>query len=242
MNRYSWIVIVLMVAAILICAFLKDPPPQREVPLSRRGQTNISGDGSHIYEVDATMPDFDEPSTSNLIRGSFYEKLEGKSIEESVSILSRKGKEAQRIVPQFPNFPGIWLLSPTTKEKYASLGERYCIEFLELLFPGHKFKKIRPKWLRNPKTNRPLELDGYCEELMIAIEYQGKQHYVWPNFTKCSRKEFFAQQERDRIKEETCINKNICLIQVPYTVELSRIPLAVYSKLLDAVPELNLKC
>lgn len=39
-----------------------------------------------------------------------------------------------------------------------------------------KFPKKRPKWLRNSR-GRQMELDGYCEELSLAFEYQGLQHF-----------------------------------------------------------------
>lgn len=170
---------------------------------------------------------------------SIYDQLDGRSIDESISILEKQGCLAKKIIPDFPYFPRIWILPPTAKDKYASLGERYCVEFLELLFPNYKFNKIRPTWLRNPKTNRCLELDGFCSELMIAVEYNGIQHYVWPNFTNCSREQFLQQRYRDQIKEDICRDKNICLLRIPYTVPMDRIPLAIYSQLLDGVPGLN---
>lgn len=227
MNRYSWILTILLLITILICLFVKDAPKQKSSIIPEQKQVDLSNEFDTLLEEES------------ILAGGFYNKIQGKDKEESMRYLKRKGREAQRIVPQFPNFPDMWLLPPTSKGNNSSIGERYCVEFLELLFPGHKFKKIRPKWLRNPKTNRPLELDGYCDELMIAIEYQGIQHYIWPNFTNCTKEEYIAQRERDQVKEEICIKNNICLIKIPYTVEHKRIPLAIYAKLLDSVPGLH---
>ena len=56
------------------------------------------------------------------------------------------------------------------------ISEEKCRAVFEQL-TGLKFPKLRPDWLRNPKTGYTLELDGYCEEIAIAFEYQGKQHY-----------------------------------------------------------------
>ena len=39
------------------------------------------------------------------------------------------------------------------------------------------FSPIRPNFLVDPQTNYKLELDGYNEELNIAFEYNGIQHY-----------------------------------------------------------------
>jgi hypothetical protein len=56
------------------------------------------------------------------------------------------------------------------------IGERVCRLIFETVF-GKKFPKMRPDWLQNPVSGKNLELDGYCEELGIAFEYNGIQHY-----------------------------------------------------------------
>ena len=43
------------------------------------------------------------------------------------------------------------------------------------------FTSCRPDFLQSPKTGSNLELDGYNEELGIAFEYNGRQHYEYPN-------------------------------------------------------------
>lgn len=198
-----------------------------------------------IFLRDAEQPKVSEPKQKSapLLQKDIYSLLENKEIPQAIPILERYSKKAQKIIPFFPSFPKIWLMPPTEKGSFSSLGERHCIEFMELLFPGYHFPKVRPKWLENTKheTGRCLELDGYCEELSIAIEYNGIQHYVWPNFTNMTREEFIRQRERDQLKVEICISRNICLIRIPYTVPLERIPLAIYSKLLEGVPELEIE-
>jgi hypothetical protein len=59
----------------------------------------------------------------------------------------------------------------------SGTSERICRRLFEFIFPNHRFAKERPKWLTNPDTNRSLELDGYCDDLKMAFEYQGIQHY-----------------------------------------------------------------
>ena len=49
--------------------------------------------------------------------------------------------------------------------------------FMNHLFGKFKFPNIRPDWLRNPETNRKLELDCYNKELELAFELQGTHHY-----------------------------------------------------------------
>lgn len=207
---YFWLVILLTLAIIVLIFARSDPVDE---PSHERSE-----DHSNKLEI--------------------YEQLEGLTIDEALEFLRKCSQRAQQIVPHFPSFPQVWLLPPRERGSYDSIGERYSIEFMELLFPGHRFRKVRPAWLKNTlhKTNRCLELDGYCPELCLAIEYNGRQHYEWPNFTGMTWEEFERQRERDQFKAETCIKNNICLIRIPYTVPIERIPLAIYSKLLDSVP------
>lgn len=82
------------------------------------------------------------------------------------------------------------------------------------------YKKPFPSvWgkIRNPLTRSKMQLDGYNEELGIAFEYNGRQHYEYPNHWHKSRIEFKRQQYRDSIKREQCERLGIKLIEIPYT-------------------------
>jgi hypothetical protein len=63
------------------------------------------------------------------------------------------------------------------------------------------------------------ELDGYCDDLKIAIEYNGIQHYkfIGRHFHKGGVDLFEAQQVRDATKVEECTELGISLVVVPYT-------------------------
>ncbi len=92
--------------------------------------------------------------------------------------------------------------------------ETVCREIFEKLFE-QKFPKNRPEFLRRGNGHK-LELDGYNEELEIAFEYQGKQHYEYlPLFHK-TEKDFKIQQKRDRHKYRLCQENNIALLLIPY--------------------------
>lgn len=86
------------------------------------------------------------------------------------------------------------------------------------------FPSVRPKWLGW------LELDGYNEELGIAFEYQGLQHYELCYYNRYSEQELKNIQERDAVKKITCQRKGILLICVPYWVEESRWIPGVFKK------------
>jgi hypothetical protein len=107
--------------------------------------------------------------------------------------------------------------------KMCSRGEAACRRVLERHY-GKLFPNVRPAWLINPETGRRLELDCYNEELKLAVEYNGIQHYVWPNFTNQSRSTFISQLRRDRLKRDLCVVHGVDLLVVPYTVPLIEIP------------------
>ena len=77
---------------------------------------------------------------------------------------------------------------------------------------GYKASKIRPKWLRNPKTGYPLELDFYIPELKIAFEVQGRQHYEPVDFWG-GEEAFQGVRERDQQKRNQCFMMGVILYE-----------------------------
>jgi len=106
----------------------------------------------------------------------------------------------------------------TTKESAKETrGEKLCKEAAERIYGVTFHRTIRPAWLRNPETGRPMELDLYNEELKIAIEYNGRQHYEYvPFFHKGGVKDYDAQVRRDNYKLDICDEKGVYVIVVPY--------------------------
>lgn len=103
-----------------------------------------------------------------------------------------------------------------------SKGEDICCRVLEELY-GVPFVKSRPDFLRNPETGKNLELDCYNERLGLALEYNGEQHYRYPNVYHRSYEDFIKQVRRDRFKLDMCDANNVYLITVPYNVPHSKI-------------------
>ena len=91
--------------------------------------------------------------------------------------------------------------------------EEICRKILEDHFDDY-FPTVRPKFLTNPKTGRPLELDGYNSRLNLAFEHQGHQHYKWPNRFHKTEQEYLDQLERDVIKLNRCKELGIDLITI----------------------------
>lgn len=108
-------------------------------------------------------------------------------------------------------------------QEFRSKGEKICCETMSNLFKK-PFTTVRPDWLKNPETGRNLELDCYNEELKIAVEYNGIQHYKFPNPFNKTEEDFIKQVRRDLMKEELCKTNAVRLITVPYTISHSEIP------------------
>ncbi|MEK9207750.1 MAG: hypothetical protein AAB922_04660 [Patescibacteria group bacterium] len=98
--------------------------------------------------------------------------------------------------------------------------ENICREIFEKIF-HRKFPKIKPVWLVNADGNR-MEFDGYNEELRLAFEYHGEQHYQYKEFFYRGDKEkFIKRKSDDETKHLLSKNKGIRLVEIPHTVAVS---------------------
>lgn len=144
---------------------------------------------------------------------------------------------------KFWNIEGTWskknyiqILDYGTKYDYSkqeqceSRGEYVCRNFLNRIF-GKPFKKVRN--IYNPVTHQYLELDCYNDELKLAIEYQGAQHYKYCKFFHKNIESFRNQQYRDELKRIYCNQLGITLIEVPYTIKESQIENFLFKQLSD---------
>lgn len=91
-----------------------------------------------------------------------------------------------------------------------------------------KFIKTHPKDLINDQGH-VLEFDGFNEELNIAIEYNGIQHYEHVDFFHRDGNSLEKQQRHDQIKIQYCKDHNINLIVVPFDID--DIPKFIYDEL-----------
>ena len=96
--------------------------------------------------------------------------------------------------------------------------EEQCRLIFQSIFKRKTFPKVRSNFLRNLKTNRCLELDGYNKKLKLAFEYDGYQHYIYPNKFHKSYKQFLYQKYRDRLKDRLCRRNKVTLIRIKYNI------------------------
>jgi very-short-patch-repair endonuclease len=70
---------------------------------------------------------------------------------------------------------------------------------------------------------RVLSFDFYLPKQNMLIEYDGRQHFMPVNFYGCSdekaQKTYFDSKQNDAIKDKYCIENNIQLIRIPYTIK-----------------------
>lgn len=98
-----------------------------------------------------------------------------------------------------------------------SAGEISCRSAVSSIF-NRPFVKARPGFLQNV-TGQNLELDCYNENLGLAVEYNGKQHYEYVPYFHKNKEAFLNTKQRDFIKQKLCKEAGIKLIVVPYTVK-----------------------
>jgi len=73
-----------------------------------------------------------------------------------------------------PDVPQQGSVNSTAEDEFKG-SEAYVCELFECAF-CRQFIEVRPKILKG------LKLDGYCEELKMAFEYDGDQHFKFLNW------------------------------------------------------------
>lgn len=96
----------------------------------------------------------------------------------------------------------------------VTFGENICRLFFEKFF-NKDFIKTKPKWLITELGTR-LELDGFNDELNIAFEYHGIQHYIIDGFFIKTEEQLNKRKNDDLLKIKLCKENNVKLIVIPF--------------------------
>jgi hypothetical protein len=145
-------------------------------------------------------------------------KSEVVPIKYEVDVKSEVVQDLQ-IYPSNQEDTSIRSISEPTERKSSkrSKGEQATLTALYNI-TGKTFITIRPNFLKNPETGRNLELDCYNHDLKLAVEYNGIQHYNYPNFAYKTENDWIQQVRRDDFKRRSCDKHGIYLITVPHSV------------------------
>lgn len=97
-----------------------------------------------------------------------------------------------------------------------STPEYWIFKFLEDKEITFQFQKSFP----NLRFRNPLRFDFYLPDYNLCIEYQGRQHYdekIWPYVAE-GASSFEENLLRDEIKKEYCLENDIFLLEIPYSI------------------------
>lgn len=117
----------------------------------------------------------------------------------------------------------------------ASKAEQACRVELEKL-TGEKFPTAYPSWLGG------LELDGYCEKLRLAFEYQGPQHTRFDKKYDKRYEDYYERVLNDEKKIRLCRENGVYLIVVDYIVPRHQLNTYLRSRIYDACQEIPAMC
>jgi len=92
-------------------------------------------------------------------------------------------------------------------------GERFCRFVFENIF-NKKFPNTKPEWLLTEEGNN-MELDGFCKELNLAFEYDGRQHKEIVKTFKMTKSDLERRKKLDNLKDKLCKENKIILIRIP---------------------------
>lgn len=105
----------------------------------------------------------------------------------------------------------------STRPQTSNKTEEECRAILERIF-NSRFDSVRPDFLKNPKTGRNLEMDCYNEQLKLALEYNGQQHYRYTPYFHRTKANFYSQVHRDDWKRREMKRNGLTVIEVPYWI------------------------
>ena len=185
----------------------KEDPWFFQTPLNhKQGQGCLNCSGKRRLTTEKVISQFREIHGSKFD----YSKVEYQNTQSKVLIGCNTCKDLGIEDPWFFQTPLNHKQGQGCPECCVGKSERLFGDILKEL--GFSFKKIRPNWLLNPETDFALELDFYSEDLNVAFEVQGIQHYKHIEYFG-GLENFKKLQKRDELKRELCKDHGVTLIE-----------------------------
>lgn len=118
------------------------------------------------------------------------------------------------------------------RQEKVSIREKIIREYFE----DHKIQYICDKTFPSLKGigGKSLRFDFYLPTYNTLIEYDGEQHFVPKDFFG-GEESFLVQKQNDEIKNRFCIEKNIPLTRIPYTLTENEI-YDILNKIIISIP------
>ena len=135
-----------------------------------------------------------------------YSKTIYTSMSEKVTIICPEHGEFEQIAQTHRTGGGCRRCNSRGKR------EHWTREVLEEIFQT-PFPSVRPSWMKNPDTSKPLEVDCYSDILGLGLEYQGIQHYEPIDFFG-GIEALEINVEKDRIKTNTFLKRGEILWRI----------------------------
>lgn len=220
MALYWWLLVALVVLLALCWLFFGN----RTAAIAESAQGSASGTGATplVTALRETAARIYKPAP---IPQEEQSRAWVSSADTPLSFHARKQPSKVDVTPQIPRPLASRLVdqdAPRESNRSSGYYQTLTHKVAERVFGVKFLSNERPEWFKNPKTNKPLELDMYNPELQLAIEYNGEQHYRFPNYyhanTDAGKVQFLDQLERDEIKRSLCAQLGINLIEVPYNI------------------------
>jgi hypothetical protein len=215
--------------------FTKQPLPKDPFSMNPLLIKHLNGDFSDVYEQQAietqpnnvcpSQPQIDNVRTNHLEDVSVFEESSYAAFVENNDPNNIYPHIEQRRIHPVKDKKRIsellYMTMPSSiKSKYKV--QNVCCEVLTEIYKK-PFASAKPSWLKNPETGSLLEIDCYNDELKLGVEYNGIQHYNYPNSFHKTYEEFIKQVRRDQFKHKKCDENNVYLITVPYNVPVEKI-------------------
>lgn len=172
--------------------------------------------------------------TCQNCKGGTYESRLNLALELDLKLLKAHDDNGNLLKVSVPHdweclkchheFPATWnnvsrsyLPGSTAKNKGSgcpncakSMAEQIVRHNLEMMF-GIPFPSSKPDFLLNRETGYRLELDGYCKELGIAFEHNGKYHYSCFHVND----DLVKRERYDAMKLRNCKEAGVVLVIIP---------------------------
>ena len=148
-----------------------------------------------------------------------YSKVIFENVEKKVEIICKEHGSFFQNIHKHLNGQGCALC------KVNSKGEEYITMWLNEL----NINYIRQHSFETCKYINRLSFDFYLPDHSICIEFDGEQHFK-PIEWFGGKEEFIKNQERDKVKNEWCLNNNIDLLRIKYN-EVNKIKYILEEKL-----------